>query len=292
MVWEPEPQWDLVSATSHIWISFKIFYRVATKHLPLSAHQNWEIESFARQRRQTNRQLSAGRAELNLLKAPAAYNRLVCNWFFAIFRNKKKKKKISCRARRDPALLYPISCRHSFRRPNVNVVTAVFDFTPARSIADCCNTAAGQMWSDCRRLCYRGAWWRELKSLSVRVSSVFTLQHFSHVSVSSLGFFLIPAVFIAQYLTSLNWLVWLYSSDQFHIGFSLKSNHEDFTCKVLLPLKGEFVQNVSQIKVSLFTCKAAGFVQIPPAGQTWPDHSASFEGKEAGAAAKEQSKYE
>lgn len=46
------------------------------------------------------------------------------------------------------------------------------------------------------------------------------------------------------------------------------------TCKILLPLKGEFVQNVLQIKVSLFTCKAAGFVQIflesffsPPAGQ-------------------------
>lgn len=45
------------------------------------------------------------------------------------------------------------------------------------------------------------------------------------------GFFLIPAVFIAQYLTSLNWLVWLYSSDQFHIGFSLKSNHDDFRWK-------------------------------------------------------------
>lgn len=64
------------------------------------------------------------------------------------------------------------------------------------------------------------------------------------------------------------------------------------TCKILLPLKGELVQNVLQIKVSLFTCKAAGFVQIPPTGQTWPDQSASFEGKEAGAAAKEQSKYE
>lgn len=62
------------------------------------------------------------------------------------------------------------------------------------------------------------------------------------------------------------------------------------TCKILLPLKGEFVQNVLQIKVSLFTCKAAGFVQIflesfffffPPAGQnmTGPTNQLPLRGK-------------
>lgn len=153
-----------VSATSHIWISFKIFSGVATKHLRLSAHQNWEIKSFARQRRQTNRQLSAGRAELNLLKAPAAYNRLACNWFLRSFAIKKKKEDLMpCASRSSTTVSHqlPTQLQEAERergdgciwfhagRPDLSPTAATLLQARCDQIAGDCVTAGpdGENWS-------------------------------------------------------------------------------------------------------------------------------------------------